>query len=72
MLNLLSLGDTQRIKHADQTLGTEQSHQIVLQRDVELGFTGISLTSGTSAQLVINTSGFVPLGTDDFQASGCS
>ncbi len=72
MLDLLSLGDTQGIEHADQTFGTEQSHQIVLQGNIELGFTGISLTSGTTTQLVINTSGLVTLGTDDLQSAGCS
>ena len=71
MRDLLPLGHSQSVKDTDQSLGTEESHQIVLQGNIKLGFTGISLTAGTTAQLVIDTTGLMPLRTDDLQASGC-
>ena len=70
MLDLLSLRYTQRIEDTDQSLRAEQSHQIILQRDIESGFTGVALTSGTSSQLIVDTSGFVTLRTDDLQTTG--
>ena len=65
----LVFGDLQGVEHIDHTLGTEQAHQVILQRDIEPGFTGIALSSGTAAQLVVDTSGFMPLGTDDLQTA---
>ena len=56
MLDLLSFRNSKGVKHIDQTLGTKQSHQIVFQGNVELRLTGISLTSGTSAELIVDTS----------------
>ena len=55
MLDLLALGNAQCVKHAHELLGTEQTHQIVLQGNIKLGLAGISLTTGTSAELVVNT-----------------
>jgi len=56
MLNLLILLNTKRCEHFHQSLGTEQTHQVILKGNVETGFTRISLSSGTSTELVINTS----------------
>ena len=72
MLNLLILSYTKRCEHLHQTLRSEQTHQIVLKRNIETGFSWISLTSGTSTQLVINTSGLMTLCTDNLQTAGCS
>ena len=69
MLDLLSFRDSQRIEHGDHPVRTEETHQIILQGDKELGFTRISLTTGTSTQLIIDTSGLMPLCTDDHQAA---
>ena len=55
MLNLLTLGHAHGLEHLHQTVRAEQAQQIVLQGQVEAGFTRVSLTSGTSAQLVVNT-----------------
>ena len=55
VLDFLSLRDAQGIEHANQPLGSEQPHQIVLQRDIELGFAGIPLPAGTAPQLIIDT-----------------
>ncbi len=67
--NLLSLRNTQCLEHRDHALGSEQTHQIVLQRNIESRFAGIALTAGTAAQLVVNSSGLVPFCADDLQAA---
>src|SRR5699024_3026280 len=72
VLDLLVLGNAQRSEDLHQTLGTAETHQVVLQRDAETGFTRTSLTSGTSAQLIVDTSGFMALRTDDLQTAGLS
>ena len=69
MLNLLILRNAEGIKHTHQLLRTEQPHQVIFQGNIESGFTRVSLTSGTSAQLVIDTAGFMALCTDDLQAA---
>ena len=56
MLNLLILLNSKRCENLHQSLRTKQTHQVVLKRNVETGFTRISLSSGTSTELVINTS----------------
>ena len=72
MLNLLILGNTQRSEDLHKSLRAEQTHKVVLQRDVETGFTRVSLTSGTSTELIVNTSGLMTLCTDDLQTTGFS
>ena len=69
MLNLLPLGNTQCGKHGNQTFRAEQSHQIILQGNVEFGLTGVSLTSASTTQLIIDTSGLVTLRTDNLQSA---
>ena len=70
MLDLLAVFHTKCIEHIHQSFRSEQSHQIIFQGNVESGFSRIPLTSGTSTQLVIDTSGFMPLGSDDLKTSG--
>ena len=72
MLDLFILAHTQTAEHLHQLLRAEQAHQIVLQGNIEAGFTRISLTSGTSSQLIVDTAGLMALGTDDLQTSGGS
>ena len=50
--------------------GGEDAHQVVFQRQIETARTGIALTAGTAAQLVVDTAGFVALGADDVQSAG--
>ena len=69
VLDLLSVCDTQRVKHTHQALGTEQTHQVVFQRNIETGFSRVSLTSASSAELIVDTAGLVPLCADDLQAA---
>ena len=69
MLNLLALGHAHGLEHLHQTVGTEQAQQIVLQRQIEAGFTRVALSAGTSAQLVVDTAGLMALGADDLQSA---
>ena len=48
----------------------EDAHQVVFKGEIELGSSGVALTSRTAAQLPVNASRFVPLGTNDGQTSG--
>ena len=50
-------------------IGGEDPHQVVFERDVEAGRSGIALASGTSAKLIVDAPRFVPLGADDVQAA---
>ena len=52
-----------------QALAAEPLDEVVLQRDEEDGHAGVALTAGTAAQLVVDTAGFVTLGTEDAQAA---
>ena len=72
VFDLLSLGNTQCIKHANQPLGSKQPHQFILQRDIELGLARISLTAGTASELVVDTPGLMTLRSNDLKASRCS
>ena len=69
MLNLLILRNSKRTEHTHQTLRTKQAHQIIFQRNVKSRFTRVSLSSGTTAQLIVNTSRFMALCTDNLQSA---
>ena len=58
------------VHHRLQTLPAEQPHQVVLQRDDKFGHTGVALTAGAAAQLVIDAAAFMPLGAQDVKAAG--
>ena len=49
---------------------TEDTHEVVLERDIEAGEAGVALASGTAAQLVVDSAGLMALGADDIQAAG--
>ena len=51
------------------TVGAEQTHEVVLQRDEELGAAGIALTAGTTTQLTVNAAGVVAFRADDGQTA---
>jgi len=67
--NRLVLCHAHRIYQLHCLFGAKQTHQVILQRDIETGFAGVTLTTGTPTQLVINTSGFMTFRTDDFQTT---
>ena len=68
-MRTLVLVDAERIHHVLNALRTEQTHQIVLERNIEAGLAGVALTAGTAAQLVVDTAGLVALGAEDIQTA---
>ena len=48
MLDTLSLWDTQILEDINETFRTEESHQIILKRNEELGLTRVTLSTRTS------------------------
>ena len=56
-------------QHAVHALGAEDAHQVVLQRQVELGAAGIALAAGAAAQLVVDAPRFVALGAEHVEAA---
>ena len=69
VLNRLIILHTQLVHNAGNIIATEQTHQIVLQAQEEFGRTRIALTSAAATQLVINTTAFMTLRTDDMQTA---
>ena len=57
------------LHHAHQPFGAEQTHDVVLHRQIEAAGAGVALTAGTTAELVVDTPGFVALGAHDEQAA---
>ena len=56
MLDFLIFRNAKGVKHVNQTLGAEKTHQIVLERNIKPGFARVSLTAGTASELIVNPS----------------
>ena len=55
--------------HTRHELCVEQTHEVVLEAQVEAGLARVALTAGTAAQLVIDTAGLMALGAEHIQAA---
>ena len=64
------VGGDHHLGDAVHLVAAEQAHEVVLERQVELGLARIALTAGAAAQLVVDTTGLVALGADNGQAAG--
>ena len=64
------VGRDHHLGDAVHLVAAEQAHEVVLERQVELGLARIALTAGAAAQLVVDTTGLMALGADDGQATG--
>ena len=64
------IGRDHHLRDAVHLVAAKQTHQIVLERQVELGLARIALTAGTATQLVVDTAGLMALGADNGQAAG--
>ena len=64
------VGGDHHFGDAVHLVAAEQAHEVVLERQVELGLARIALTTGAAAQLVVDTTGLMALGADDGQATG--
>ena len=58
------------LQHAVHAARAEDPHQVVFQRQVELGAAGVALAAGAAAQLVVDAPAFVPLGAEHVEAAG--
>ena len=58
------------LQHGVELVGPEDAHQIVFQRQEELGVTRVALTAGAAAQLVVDAAALVPLGAEHEQPAG--
>ena len=63
----LALFQTKFLQHPVNALRSEDAHQIVLQRQEKFRTAGVSLTAGTTTQLIIDASCLVAFGADDIQ-----
>ena len=57
-------------QHAAELVGAEDAHQVVFQRQEELGASRIALTAGAAAKLVVDAAALVALGAEHEQAAG--
>ncbi len=60
----LALLEAELAEHRVHAVDREDAHQVVLQRQEELGMARIALAAGTAAQLVVDAAAFVALGAD--------
>ena len=58
------------LQHAVELVGAEDAHQVVFQRQEELGMARIALAAGAAAQLVVDAPALVPLGAEHEEAAG--
>ena len=65
----LPLLRTHLVHGGGYTLGAEEPHQVVFEREEELAGPGIALASGPATQLPVDAPGLVAFGTQDVQAS---
>ena len=66
------LVNAEGLHHVHHSLRAEKTHNVVGHGDEEAAFARVALTSGTAAQLIIDTAGLVALGAANKQAAGCS
>ena len=66
----LALLEAELAQHAVHALGAEDAHQVVFERQEELGGAGVALAAGAAAQLVVDAPALVALGADDVEAAG--
>src|SRR5258705_4596972 len=65
VLNHFTLFIAKLIHDLSDTFTAKHSHQVIFQCNIELGSTGISLSSRTTTKLSVYPSAIVPFGTND-------
>ena len=66
----LAFLQAERLQHAVHALGAEDAHQVVVERQVELGAARVALAAGAAAQLVVDAAALVALGAEHVEAAG--
>ena len=67
--NSFAFRQAQLVHQSLHLFAGEDSEQRIFHGQIEAGRTRVTLTAGTSAQLVVDTAGFVTLGTDNSQTA---
>ena len=62
--------ETKPGQHAVELVGTEDTHQVVFERQEELGMAGIALTAGAAAELVVDAAAFMALRAQHVETAG--
>ena len=65
-----ALFHAEALEQGGDPLAGEDAHEVVFEREIEAGGTGIALAAGAAAQLVIDAAGLVALGAEDVEAAG--
>jgi len=58
----LTLLKAEPLQHRIHAVGGEDAHEIVFERQEELGSAGVALAAGAAAQLIVDAAAFMPLG----------
>src|SRR5262249_2282449 len=66
----LVLLEAQPLQHGVELVGPEDAHEVVFQRQEELGMPGIALPPGAPAQLVVDPPALVPFGAEHVKPAG--
>ena len=70
MRDRLAFLQAERLQHLVHAFGAEDAHQVVFEREIELGPAGVALTARAAAQLVVDAPALVTLGGDHVEAAG--
>ena len=62
--------EAELLQHGIHALGPEDAHQVVFERQEELGTARVALAAGTATQLVVDAPALVAFGADDVEAAG--
>ena len=66
----LVLAQAELVQHAVELVGAEDAHQVVFERQKELGVTGIALAAGAAAQLIVDAAALMPFGAEHIKSAG--
>jgi len=66
----LVLLEAEPLQHRVELVRPEDAHEVIFERQEELGMPGIALAAGAAAQLVVDAAALVPLGAEHEQSAG--
>ena len=58
------------LEEGGDPLAGEDAHEVVFEREIEAGGTGVALTASAAAELVIDAAALVPFGAEDVKTTG--
>ena len=70
MHDRLAFLEAEGLQHLVHAFRAEDAHQVVVEREIELGAAGVALAARTAAQLVVDAAAFVALGGEHVEAAG--